>query len=77
MAQIYFHCSNTQEVLIDRRGTAVCDMAEARDCATRVVRTLIMAPNSKDWRGWVLRVSDDLGEEIFAMPFEVVLGKPH
>jgi hypothetical protein len=77
MAQVYFHCSNTREVLIDRRGTAVCDMAEARDYAIRVVRSLVMAPNSKDWRGWVLGASDDLGAEIFMIPFEVVLGKPH
>ena len=28
-------------------------------------------------RDWVLHVSDDLGEEIFVLPFEFLLGKPH
>jgi hypothetical protein len=42
-----------------------------------VVRSLIMAPGPEDWRGWVLHVSDDDGEEIFDLPFASVLGKPH
>jgi hypothetical protein len=41
-----------------------------------VVRTLIMGPGEEDWRSWVLHVSDDLGDEIFAVPFASVLGKP-
>lgn len=77
MTQIYFHCSNAREVLIDRCGTAVWDLAEAHDHAVRIVRSLVMAPNSNDWRGWLLHVRDDLGAEIFVMPFDVILGKPH
>ena len=68
MGQLYFHCSNA-------RGTA--DLAEARDHATSVVRLLLMTRRSEDWRGWVLHVSDDRGDEIFVMPFAFVLGKPH
>ena len=33
MAQVYFHCSNSREVRIDRSGEAVSDLAEARDRA--------------------------------------------
>jgi hypothetical protein len=77
MAQVYFHCSNTEGVLIDRSGAAVGDLAEARDHATLVVQSLIMAPSLEDWRSWVLHVSDDAGEEIFILPFASVLGKPH
>jgi hypothetical protein len=36
-----------------------------------------VAPNAEDWRGWVLHVSDDLGEEIFAVSFASILGRPH
>ncbi len=43
----------------------------------RVVRSLIMTPGPHDWRGWVLHVSDDLGDEILSVPFASVLGKPH
>ena len=77
MVQVYFHCSNPQGVLIDGAGAAVGDMTDARDHAACVVRSLIMAANAEDWRGWVLHASDDLGEEIFAMPFASLLGKLH
>ncbi len=77
MAQVYFHYSNTEEVLIDRCGAPAGDLAEAREHATLVVRALVMTPIMEDWRGWVLHVSDDDGEEIFSLPFASVLGKPH
>ena len=41
MAQIYFHCSNTQAVLMDRRGTSVSDLIEACEEATSRVRSLM------------------------------------
>jgi hypothetical protein len=77
MAQVYFHCSNAIGVSVDRCGSAVADLAEARDHATLVVRALIMKPVLEDWRGWVLHVSDDDGEEIFTVPFASMVGKPH
>ena len=77
MPQVYFHCSNPKEVLIDRRGAVVDDFAEARDQATCVVRSLTAARSLVDWRGWVLHVNDDRGDELFVVPFAFVLGKPH
>ena len=77
MTHVYFHCSNVKGTSIDRCGAAVDDLAEARDHAACVVRSLTMAHNLVDWRGWVLRVSDDLGDELFVLPFTFVLGKPH
>jgi hypothetical protein len=77
MTQVFFHCSNDDEILIDRRGTAVIDLAEARDHATRVMHALISAESGEDWRDWVLHVADDLDEEIFAMPFSSILGRMH
>jgi Domain of unknown function (DUF6894) len=77
MTQVYFHCSSSEGVWVDRCGAAVSDLAEARDQAALVVRSLIMEPGEEDWRSWILHVSDDLGEEIFAVPFASVLGKPH
>jgi hypothetical protein len=77
MAQLYFHCSNDHKVLIDQIGAAVGDLAEAREHATSVVRSFIMQLGAEDWRDWVLHVSDDLDDEIFAVPFASLLGKPH
>ena len=77
MALLYFRCSNAGGVEIDRCGAAVRDMAEAREHATVVVRSLIATPNLEDWRGWFLHVSDHLGEEIFVVPFASLLGKLH
>lgn len=77
MAQVYFHCSNTHGVMIDRSGAAVGDMTDARDHAACMMRSLIMSANAEDWRDWVLHASDELGEEIFVMPFASLVGRLH
>jgi hypothetical protein len=55
----------------------VTSLAEARDYAACVVRSLIMEKSAEDWRDWVVHVSDDFDDEIFSVPFASVLGKPH
>jgi uncharacterized protein DUF6894 len=77
MAHVYFHCSNKEGTLIDRRGSTMGDLTEAREHGDVVIRSLIMAPGAEDWRGWVLHISDDLGDLIFSVPFVSVLGKLH
>jgi hypothetical protein len=77
MTQVYFHCSNAKEALIDRCGAVVDDLAEARDRAASVVRSLTTARSAEDWRGWILHVNDGLGEELFVVPFAFVLGNPN
>jgi hypothetical protein len=77
MTQVYFHYSSATEVFVDSSGADVDDLIEARDHAASVVRSLTMAHNLEDWRDWVLHVNDDLGEELFVVPFALVLGKPH
>jgi hypothetical protein len=77
MAQVFLHCSNNEGVWVECRGAAFGNLAETREQAALVVRSLLMAPSAEDWRGWVLHVTDDLGEEISAMSFASVLGKPH
>jgi hypothetical protein len=77
MAQVWFHCSNAIGVSVDRCGSPVADLAEAREHAVILVRSLIRMSTLVDWRGWVLHVSDRDGEEIFNVPFASLLGKPH
>jgi hypothetical protein len=77
MAQTLFRCSNSQGHVIDGRVANVKDLIAAREYATRVARSLIASPTLRDWRSCCLSVSDDLGEEIFVMPFSSLIGKPH
>jgi len=77
MTRVYFHCSSSRGVRIDQSGEAVSDLAEARDRAACIVRSLIMERGAEDWRKWVVRVSDDLDDELFVLPFAFVLGKAH
>lgn len=76
MSAVYFHCSDEQHVLLDRNGIAM-DLAEARVHAERLVRSYVMTPSAEDWRNWVLHVTDDLGDELFELPFTAVLGELH
>lgn len=77
MAKVYFHCSNSEGECLVKSGAAVGNLSEVRAHAARVVQSLIMAQGPEDWRDWTLHASDEFDEEIFAMPFSSVLGKPH
>jgi hypothetical protein len=77
MTQVYFHCSNTRKVFVDSRGAVINDLSEARAHATRLVQRFTNQRSLEDWREWVLHVSDDQGDELFVVPFTLVLGKSH
>ncbi|MBR0692927.1 DUF6894 family protein [Bradyrhizobium lablabi] len=73
MTEVYFHCSDDHHVLLDQSGGAAMDLGEAREHAERLIRSYLMAPGGEDWRSWVLHVTDDLGDELFDVPFASVL----
>jgi hypothetical protein len=77
MTHVYFHCSNAEGMVLDPRGVEVEDFVEAHERATQVVRAFVNSIGPDDWRGWMLHVNDEDGEEIFLMPFSYVLGRPH
>jgi hypothetical protein len=77
MTEVYFHCADADHLLIDHCGAALNDFSEVCAHADRFVRALVTAPNSEDWRGWELRVTDALGDEILVIPFASVLGRLH
>jgi hypothetical protein len=77
MAQVFFHCSNAGRVLLNCCDAEVEDLTEAREQAAMVVRSLLAVPGPEDWRGWMLHISDDLGEELFSLPFASVMGRLH
>lgn len=76
MTEVYFHCSDAEHLFIGRRS-ATMDISEACEHAESLVRSLLMTPNAEDWRNWAVHVTDELGEEIFVLPFASVLGKLH
>jgi hypothetical protein len=76
MTEVYFHCSDAENIFIARRGAGV-ELNEAFIHAERMVRTMVMMPNTEDWREWVLHVTDEFGNELFALPFASVVGKLH
>lgn len=77
MAHVYFHCSNTRGVLMDRRGASVASLTEACEAATCMMRLLVATTSLEDWRDWAVHVSDEAGDEIVILSFASILGKPH
>lgn len=77
MTHVYFHCCNSDEVYLDKRGVEVEDLVEAHQRAVQVVRDFVTSNSPTDWRTWTLHVIDEDGEELFLMPFSCMVGKPH
>jgi len=77
MATLYFHCSSSQEVLLDRCGSEIDDLVDARAHALQIIQAIITSDGPQDWRGWWVQVSDGEGVEQLLVPFSSVLGKPH
>jgi hypothetical protein len=76
MTEVYFHCSDAEHFIADPRGAAM-DLSEVRAHAEQLVRSLVMTSGAEDWRDWVMHVTDDLGEELLALPFSSILGRLH
>jgi hypothetical protein len=77
MAQVFLHYATPQGVVLNQCVAKVNDLTEVRAYAVQSVQALIAAPSLEDWRHWVLHVRDDLGSELFAVPFASLLGEPH
>jgi hypothetical protein len=77
MTQVIFHYSTPQGIVLNRCVAEIEDIPELREYAAGCVQRLISAPSLEDWRNWILHVSNEFGEELFAIPFSSFLGKPH
>ena len=77
MTHVFFHCANSETVVVDSCGTEVEDFIEAHQRATGVIQQFVNSAAPVDWRAWILHVTDEDGDEIFVMPFSYVLGKLH
>jgi hypothetical protein len=77
MTHVYFHCTNEDGMMLAPRSVEVHDFVEAHERAAQMVRAFVNSIGPDDWRGWIMHVRDEEGEEIFLMPFSCVLGQPH
>lgn len=77
MAQVTFRCSSADRMLPNRCETFASDLTDIREQAAMAARMLIASPGLEDWRTWVLHVTDDLGEEVLALPFASLIGRLH
>jgi hypothetical protein len=77
MPEVYFRCSSADRMLPNLCTAEVEDLTDAREHAAMAVRVLLALPGADDWRDWVMHVIDDLGDEIFALPFTSTIGPVH
>jgi hypothetical protein len=78
MTRLYFHCTGPGEILIDRTGTDVLDLTEARDHALVLARCLVEnAYGIRNFSEWQVYVGDEDNEEILLVPFAAVLPTLH
>ena len=78
MTRLYFHCTGPEEILIDRIGTDVLDLAEARDHAVALARCLVEnAYGLRDFSEWQVYVGDEDDDELLVVPFTAALPTLH
>lgn len=78
MFYLYFHCAGPGEILIDRNGSEVLDLMEARDRALDLARILVeQAFGTRDFTDWHVYVSDEDDEELMLIPFSAVMPTIH
>jgi hypothetical protein len=78
MFYLYFHCAGPGEILIDRNGTEVLDLIEARDQAVTLARALVeSAYGTRDFSDWHVYVSDEDDDEMLLIPFSAVMPTIH
>jgi hypothetical protein len=77
MAQVFLQYATPRGVVLNQSMPKMTDLKELREYAVQSVQSFISGPNLVDWRHWVLHARDDLGLELFAVPFASLLGKPH
>jgi len=78
MTHLYFHCTGPDEVLVDRFGIDVSDLAEARDYALEMARSIVeSAYGQRDFSEWLVYVSDEDDDEMLLVPFTAALPTLH
>jgi hypothetical protein len=72
MPRFYFNFTHESEVFEDSEGAELPDLASVRDQANKAARDVMrtrFARHGPDWSGWWIRVKDETGTEVVAIPF--------
>ena len=77
MAQVFLQYSTPRGVALHQAVAKVTNVTELREYVVQSIRSLITAPSLEDWRQWTVHARDDLGSELFVLPFVSLLGEPH
>jgi hypothetical protein len=78
MTHLFFHCTAPGEVLVDRRGIIVSDLAEAREHALAIARIVMDgAYGCQDFSEWSVYIGDDEDEELLLVPFAAAMPTRH
>jgi hypothetical protein len=78
MAHLYFHCTNSSEVLPDMRGRELDSLGDAQAEAVEIARLVMAcATGLTDFRDWLIHVEDDEGDEVMVLPFTFVRARAH
>jgi hypothetical protein len=69
MSRVYFHCSDGNDLVIDRVGVEA-DGSDILWCAIRAAERLMRSlPNYDEWANWSVAVHDERGCLVDTLPF--------
>ncbi|MFL5530976.1 MAG: DUF6894 family protein [Gemmatimonadales bacterium] len=78
MTRLYFHCASADDLHLDPCGREVQDLAEARDHAMAVARSVMAGSfGIADFSDWLIYVGDEDDEQVLLVPFASTLPTLH
>jgi hypothetical protein len=70
MTRLYFHCASTDDLHLDSCGLEVQDLAEAREHALALARSVMAGSfGIDDFSEWLIYVGDEDDEQVLLVPF--------
>src|SRR3954453_4110680 len=78
MTRLYFHCASTDDLHLDSCGLEVQDLAEAREHALALARSVMAGSfGIDDFSEWLIYVGDEDDEQVLLVPFAATLPTLH
>src|SRR3954452_13793097 len=78
MTRLYFHCASADDLHLDPCGFEVQDLAEAREHAMALARSVMAGSfGIDDFSEWLIYVGDEDDEQVLLVPFAATLPTLH